>query len=371
MMDITNEVIALLGQQEGETIEYKSVLPPSKNIAQLISAFANARGGYIILGVNDSLEIVGLSDDFRTNPIVYKALDLLSTRPNVHYQYVMHQGKNLYVIKVEKSDVLISVEGRIYERVGPSVVAARPEHIAIFKSSGYVKIKEINTILENYKKDATNANIKFLEHYQSVLKLFDDLSILLYPKNVTIPTDNQEGKILLRILFSSLADNFETYLSDILYEIYITNRETLKSESPVTVREVLNCEDIEDFVKWYAKKKVGNLQKGSVKGFLHGKSGSSNLEEKTQNPIKELKVIDEQITENIESLLQIRHLYSHRNGIIDEKFLKYFKGQFQLHKEHCMSINEVCDKLGFLAECVHKIDERAIVKYKLSVVTSP
>ena len=370
MMDITNEVIGLLGQQEGETIEYKSVLPPSKNIAQLISAFANSQGGYIILGVTDTLEIVGLSDDFRTNPIVYKALDLLSTRPNVHYQYIMYQGKNLYVIKVEKSDVLILVEGKTYRRVGSSVVSQKPVEATIFKSGGYVKIKEINAILDNYKKDATNANIKFLEHYQSVLKLFDDLSILLYPQNVTTPTENQEGKILLRILFSSLADNFETYLSDILYEIYITKRETLISDSPVTVKEVLNCEDIEDFVKWYAKKKVSNLQKGSVKGFLHGKSGSSNSEENIKNPIKDLKVIDEHITENIESLLQIRHLYSHRNGIIDEKFLKYFKGQFQLYKEHCMSISEVCDKLDFLAECVHKIDEKAIIKYKLSVVSS-
>lgn len=359
MVDITNEVIALLGQQEGETIEYKSVLPPSKNIAQLISAFANSEGGYIILGVSDLLKIVGLSDDFRINAIVYKALDLLTPRPEVHYQYVSYQGKNLYAIKINKSNVLISVEGRIYARIGSSVVAATPQHIATFKPTGYIRIQEINAILENYKKDATNANIMFLEHYQSVLKIFDDLPSLLYPKDENTPTTNQEGKILLRILFSSLADNFETYLSDILYEIYITKKETLISDAPVTVKDVLNCSDIEEFVKWYAKKKIGSLQKGSVKGFI-----------KENQQINDLKVIDTYVLNELEKILQIRHLYSHRNGIIDEKFLQHFGGLYILNTEHSMPISEVCDKLEFLAECVHKIDEKAIVKYKLSVVSS-
>ncbi|MDZ4785324.1 MAG: ATP-binding protein, partial [bacterium] len=61
-MDITNEVVEIIGQPESSKLEYKSVLPPSRNIAQLISSFANADGGYIILGVSDSLEINGLSE---------------------------------------------------------------------------------------------------------------------------------------------------------------------------------------------------------------------------------------------------------------------------------------------------------------------
>ena len=85
---------------------------------------------------------------------------------------------------------------------------------------------------------------------------------------------------------------------------------------------------------------------------------------------KLLDVVDETTTNEIEKILQIRHLYSHRNGIIDEKFLKYFKGQFQVHSEHSMAICEVCDKLIFLANCVNLIDTKAVVKYGLSVVTA-
>lgn len=359
MKDITNEVIDLLRHSEGETLEYKVVLPPSKNIAQLISAFANSKGGYIILGVTDSGEVVGLNNDYKINAILHKALDLLSGQPNVYYQYVLHNGKSLYAIKTEKSDVVIKVEGKTYKRVNSSVIEEKSIQTAPFKSGGYAKIQSINNNLETYKKNATNAKIKFVEHCQSVLKLFDDLSILLYPQDALMPTTNPEGKILLRILFSSIADNFETYLSDVLYEIYISKKETLKSESQVSIKDVLDCTDIEEFVRWYAKKKIGNLQKGSIKGFI-----------KENKQISDLKVLDSIMLEEIEKILQIRHLYSHRNGIVDEKFLHYFNGLFVLNAEHSISISEVCDKLEFLARCIHQIDNSAVVHYGLSVVTT-
>ena len=126
-------------------------------------------------------------------------------------------------------------------------------------------------------------------------------------------TTNQEGKVLSRILFASFVDNFETYLSDLLYEIFLANPATLKSKQQVTIEEVLNCSDLQEFVKYWAKQKIGKLQKGSVKGFI-----SDNKQ------ISDLEVLDEPIQNEIEKILQIRHLYSPRNGLVAEKFLQYF-----------------------------------------------
>jgi predicted HTH transcriptional regulator len=42
-MNIENEIGHLIGTPESETLEYKAVLPPSKNIAQLICSFANSK----------------------------------------------------------------------------------------------------------------------------------------------------------------------------------------------------------------------------------------------------------------------------------------------------------------------------------------
>lgn len=353
-MDITNEVVKIIGQAEGSKLEYKAVLPPSKNIAQLISSFANADGGYIILGISDNLEISGLSEDFHANAITHKALDLLSPKPQVYYQYVVYQGKKLYAIKVDKSDSSIAVEEKIYQRVGNSVKLLNPTDLQ-FKLNGYPRIKSVSQQIETYKKKATNAKTKLIEHYQSILKIIDDLGHMLYPVDPGVPTVNQEGKILARILFSSFVDNFETYLSDLLYEIFLAKPATLKSDSTVKIKEVLNCSDLQEFVEYLAKQKIGKLQKGSVKGFI-----SDNAQ------IKDLNVIDNLQQNEIEKILQIRHLYSHRNGIVDEKFLQYFTGEFTLNLEHQMSIDEICDKLCYLAEISHHIDSAAVNKYKLA-----
>jgi hypothetical protein len=107
-------------------------------------------------------------------------------------------------------------------------------------------------------------------------------------------------------------------------------------------------------VKYWAKQKIGKLQKGSVKGFI-----------KDNKQISDLGVLDKPKQDDIEKILQIRHLYSHRNGIVDEKFLQYFAEKFTLNSEHKMSISEICDKLCYLAEITDQIDSAAIAKYKL------
>ena len=355
-MDITNEIAKIIGHPKGPQLEYKAVLPPSKTLAKLISSFANTDGGYIILGVsNDNkLEINGLSEDFHANSITHKVLDILSPQPQVDYQYVVYKGKKLYAIKIEKSDELIALEDRIYQRYNAEVKLINPPEIK-FKPHGYLKIKTINQQLEESKKKATSAKIKLIEHYQSILKIIDDLGQLLYPLDPDTPTSNQEGKILARILFSSCVDNFETYLCDLLYEIFLAIPATLKSSQEVTIEEVLNCSDMQEFVKYWAKQKISKLQKGSVKAFI-----------KENQQISNLKVIDESRQDEIEKILQIRHLYSHRNGIVDDKFLQYYAGKLALNSEHQMSISEICDKLRYLAEVTDKIDVAAIDKYKLA-----
>lgn len=61
------------------------------------------------------------------------------------------------------------------------------------------------------------------------------------------------------------------------------------------------------------REKLKKLQRGSVNSFI-----SDNKQ------IKSLGVFDATRQEEIEKILQIRHLYTHQNGIIDEKFRKSF-----------------------------------------------
>lgn len=357
-MTLQEQVSSIILQPESETIEYKAVLPPSKSIAQIVCSFANTNGGVLILGVSEigGLKVSGLSEDFRATSITHKALDLLSPKPLVDYGYVEHSGKKLFAIKVLKSDNIVSVEGEIYIRAGEKTTLSNPIE-NVFQPEGYSRISNIDSSLESLKGNTTDSKLKLLEHYKSVLKIIDNLKPLLYPEATNKTTIIKEGKVLSRIIFSSIVDNFETYLSDILFEIYLAKPETLKSEQLVKVEDVLNCSDIQEFVTFFAKQKIGKLQKGSVKGFI-----SENKQ------IKDLGAMDSSTQNEIEKILQIRHLYSHRNGIVDDKFIKYFSTGFIVGSEHQMPIDEILDKIEYLSKSIDKIDNAAITKYSLSTL---
>lgn len=358
-MDITKEVSEIIGQKESAQLEYKAVLPPSRSLGQLISSFANSKGGLIVLGVAETaagIDITGLSEDFYANSVIHKAIDLLSPKPEVHYQYVTHVGKRLYVIKIEPSKDTVLIEGKIYIRQVDKTVLKNPV-VKEFKAKGYVRIKQLYQQFETFRPSASGAKSKFIDHFQSVLNIIDDVGNMLYPDSPNKPTKNQEGKILMRILFSSCADNLETYLSDLLYEIYLANPSTLKSNQQVTIKEVLDCTDRQEFITFWAKKKLGKLQRGSVKGFISENSQISDL-----NVINEIQV------EEIEKILQIRHLYAHRNGIVDEKFLQSFIGQFNINDEHRLSIEEALNTFAYIVDTVDRIDKAAVIKYNLSTL---
>jgi hypothetical protein len=356
MMDIEKEVAGLIGQHESVKLEYKAVLPPAATLARIISAFANAEGGFIVLGVaedraNGDLRVNGLSDEFHAGPITHKAVDLLSPRPIVNYQYVVHEGKRLFVIRVDKSDGPILLGSQVYVRVGATSLLKLGE---VQKSIREPKIKRLSLALKAQRKKCTGAKAKVLDHYQSILNILDDLRSLLYPEFSDKPTTIPEGRVLMRILFSSCADNFETYMSELLYEIYLAKPETLKSKATITVQEVLECSDMQEFISVYAKKKLSKLQRGSVKGFI------------ADNPqISALAVFNETSEEEVEKLLQIRHLYSHRNGVIDEKFQGYFPNT-NLNEEHRMTLDELLAKFEYLTQTIDEIDKAALAKYQLA-----
>lgn len=358
-MNISNDLSGILGTPENEQLEYKAVLPPARSLAQMIAAFANSEGGIIILGVNEAngeLKITGLSEDFHANGVTHKAIDLLSPKPNINYEYLSYEGKRVYVIKVEKSLAAVSIENKIYLRKGTKIILKNPE-IKQNKINRLPLIGKLICDLLAFRAAGTGAKSKFLDHYSGVLNIIDDLRNILYPVSASAPTNNQEGKILMRILLSSCADNFEIYLTDLLYEIYLANPATLKSAQQVTIKEVLDCADMQEFVLFWAKKKLSKLQRGSVKGFIADNS-----------QIKELQVIDDTQQDNIEKILQIRHLYAHRNGIVDEKFLQFYPGQFNLNDEHQLSIEDMLNNFSYLMGIVDKIDNAAVIKYQLATL---
>ena len=354
-MDIAKDTLDRIGQPESEFLEYKAVLPPAATIAQIISAFANAKGGAIVLGVADygkDILINGLSDEFRAVQITRKAIDLLSPTPVVSYDYVVQGGKRLFVIDVSQSGKEVSLGGKVYARTGDRTTLKLAAPVKPLTEPGIEKLRKA---LADDRKACTEARAKLLDHYESVLRILDDLRHLFYSKGASVPTDNAEGEMLMRILFASCADTFETFMSGLLYEVYLAKPETLRSDAPVKVKDVLERADMDEFITWYAKEKLKKLQRGSVKGFI--------AENRT---IKSLKAFDDTRVGEIEKILQIRHLYTHQNGIVDDKFHHYFPAT-HVNDEYPMTLDEFLKSFEYLAESSKSVDDKARNAFGLSL----
>lgn len=354
-MDIAPETLARIGQPESELLEYKAVLPPAATIAQVVCAFANTNGGAIVMGVvEDGKEITihGLSDEFRAVQITRKAVDLLSPTPVVSHGYIAHMDKQLFVIDVEKSSKEVSLGGKVYVRTGGRTTLKQTAPAKPLTEPGIEKLRKA---FVDDRKACTEARAKLLDHYENVLRILDDLAKLLYPKGATMPTDNPEGKMLMRILFASCADTFETFMSDLLYQIYLAQPNALKSEAPVTVKEVLDCADMQEFISWYAKEKLKKLQRGSVKGFIADNGA-----------IKALRVFDNTRIKEIEKILQIRHLFTHQNGIVDERFQQHFPAA-RVHDEYRMTLGDFLTQVAYLVESAEAVDDIARRDFKLAL----
>ncbi|MFB6457093.1 hypothetical protein ACE38W_17615 [Chitinophaga sp. Hz27] len=350
---------SIVGAPRGEQLEYIPTLIPSKNLAYRIADFACRNGGAIIFGVRslpkEKLSVEGLSSDFKVTAILQKALSLINPTPTIEHGYFNHNDKQLYGISVVKSEDPLTVDGLSFNgfiKTTTKYYGGSLPNIGPFNKT--------LAFLESEGGDGTSSKIKLVSHYSNIIRIYEPTLTVFFPYEIDVLTHIPEGKIFNRVMFSSCVDNFETYLSDLLHEIYIARPETLKSgESTVKVSEILECEDIEEFVKRFASKRVSRLQKGSIKGFIKDNQEISLLNAFQPDEIAE-----------IERTLQIRHLYAHRNGIVDESFLLHFKGKYQLKTEHQLSIKEVLDKIEYLVKLVSEVDKKAVEKYSLSTIIS-
>lgn len=60
MFKTINDLVEKVQLGEDATIEFKKTLPHRNSLADEIAAFANVKGGVILIGVDDNGEIVGL-----------------------------------------------------------------------------------------------------------------------------------------------------------------------------------------------------------------------------------------------------------------------------------------------------------------------
>lgn len=124
-------------------IEFKEENIRNAQLTKELSAFANSYGGYFLLGVDDSKNIIGCTNkwtELKINTIVCNGI---SPMPQIDIKkFNLNNGKKLYVIKVEEglNPPYVTNDGHIYHRV----------------SSSSDRIKDSNTLNNLYQKSKDN-----------------------------------------------------------------------------------------------------------------------------------------------------------------------------------------------------------------------
>ena len=106
MFDSLNELIEKIHLGEDATIEFKRELPHKNSLADEIAAFANARGGVILIGVDDNREIVGVDRqklDAAEKAVVEICQDSIDPIVLIFTEKLRIDDKNLLKIEVPRS----------------------------------------------------------------------------------------------------------------------------------------------------------------------------------------------------------------------------------------------------------------------------
>jgi predicted HTH transcriptional regulator len=99
------DFLDLLEEGESLQIEFKRKFSTPEKIAREMIAFANTRGGYILFGVDDDKEIVGVESE-KSEAELVKDAALNYCEPPVEYEidFLEVHGKEVVIVAVQESD---------------------------------------------------------------------------------------------------------------------------------------------------------------------------------------------------------------------------------------------------------------------------
>ncbi len=144
MYDSLTELIEKISLGEDATIEFKRTLPHRNSLADEIAAFANARGGMILIGVDDNREIVGIDRqelDTAEKTVVEICADSIDPVLFIFTEKLRIDDKNLLKIEVPKSLFVHKTANGYFMRQGSSKREMPTEQLArLFQSRSQARI---------------------------------------------------------------------------------------------------------------------------------------------------------------------------------------------------------------------------------------
>ena len=199
------EIINPIKNSESEILELKESTGEWKAIIKTISAFANTRGGAVVVGISDKGEITGVRIGKRTiEDLTNKIKENTDPKifPGISVENI--NGESIILIKVEESlSKPLFAFDRAYKRVGKSTVRATSEEIRKMALEG----KKIYWD----ELSCEEANLKDIDKE----KVSGFLKEAKRERNLNIPADTPIDEALMRL--NLLRDGKPTNASILLF----------------------------------------------------------------------------------------------------------------------------------------------------------
>ncbi len=183
---------------EGENKEYKESFGDA--VLKTLCGFANTSGGEVIIGISDKGEVKGIKiTNEELEKITGKIVGKLGIHPEITIEN--YKGKEVLKIRVQKSNVPISFNGRYYERVGNTTREMEPEKLKEFflKEVNWDSIVNESADFNEIDKETVRRFIRMAKN-KGRLTMFDedtDIKTLFEHLKLSIDGKLTNGAIIL------------------------------------------------------------------------------------------------------------------------------------------------------------------------------
>ena len=272
MFDTLTELTEKISLGEDSTIELKRELPRRADLADKIAAFANARGGVILIGVDDDSTIVGLDRqelDRAEQTVVEICRDNIEPPPRVVTDKPRIDGKELLKIEVPRGLYLHKSPNGYFIRHGSSTREMSPEWVArLFQNRSQVHRISFN---EQFVPNTNKATLKealyerFITERATERQQVEDL---LLKRRLLIKEGQEYRASVAGVLMCN--DNPDDYLYNSFIQAVFYNGEEKDANYQIDAKDFKGPLDQQivdafKFVQRYnqvsARKKIGRVER--------------------------------------------------------------------------------------------------------------
>ena len=245
---------------KSEMLDFNAVPFTPQKTARIIASFANTCGGTIIWGLKEATPgpntIIGLSTDFQAIEIVKKAVSILSPIPTITFDWLRIGEKSIFLIKTEKSDVDVLLDGQKYIRENCTSVVENKSLTTkmVLEQSSFKRTIAIIIAIENYfpRKDSQISKVKYakddaLKFKEMLLKSMkipeDDIHLIMdgeaikstleYDFNGLFHSLTEEDRLIFYYVGHGFHNGITNYLST--YDMHRSNI----GDTAISLRKVL------------------------------------------------------------------------------------------------------------------------------------